>query len=150
MTTPADDAAGMSFEAATTFADLVNSIDPSAWSGPGLGVWDLRGLVGHTSRALITVLTYLDQLADAEAIDSPERYYALAARQPTDAGAIEQRGRRAGEDLGTDPSETIRDLLTRGAQEGRPRRSRGADHHDRRRHAGAHLPANPHLRTRRA
>jgi len=84
----------MYFEAATRFADLVGNIDPSAWSGPGLGVWDLRALVGHTSRALITVLTYLDQPADAEAIDSPERYYALAARQSTDAGAIAERGCR--------------------------------------------------------
>jgi len=113
MTTPADDAAGLYFEAATTFADLVGTIDPSAWNGPGLGVWDLRALVGHTSRALITVLTYLDQPADAEAIGSPERYYALAARQSTDAGAVAERGRRAGEDLGTDPSETVRDLVAR-------------------------------------
>jgi len=70
-------------EAATTFADPVGNIDPSAWSGPGLGVWDLRALVGHTSRALVTVLTYLDQPADTEAIDSPERYYALPQASPT-------------------------------------------------------------------
>jgi len=74
---------------------------------------DLALLVGHTSRALVTVLTYLDQPADAEAIDSPERYYALAALQSTDAGAVAERGRRAGEDLGIDPGETIRDLVTR-------------------------------------
>ena len=113
MTTPVDDAAGLFFEAATTFADLVGRIDPSAWSGPGLGVWDLRALVGHTARALSTLLTYLDQPAGTEAVDSPERYYAAAVRGSTDAGAIAERGRRAGEDLGTDPRATIRDLVTR-------------------------------------
>ncbi len=38
----------------------------------------------------------VDQAADTEAIDSPQRYYALTARQFTDADAIAERGRRAG------------------------------------------------------
>ena len=29
------------------------------WTEPGLGEWDVRSLVGHTSRALLTVETYL-------------------------------------------------------------------------------------------
>jgi len=29
------------------------------WDRPGLGEWDVRSLVGHTSRALLTVETYL-------------------------------------------------------------------------------------------
>ena len=28
------------------------------WELPGLGAWDIRALVGHTSRALLTVETY--------------------------------------------------------------------------------------------
>jgi uncharacterized protein (TIGR03083 family) len=110
---PPDDAASLYLDAATTFADVVADIDASVWEGPGLGAWDLRGLVGHTSRALVTVLTYLDQPADAEAIDSPEQYYALAARQSTDADAVAERGRRAGEDLGAEPAEAVRHLVER-------------------------------------
>lgn len=111
MTTAAAHAAGTYVEAAIAFADLVGKIEPSAWTGPGLGEWDVRAMVGHTSRALITVLTYLDQPADTEAIDSPERYYALAARQSTDTSADAERGRRAGEDLGPNPSGTVGDLV---------------------------------------
>jgi hypothetical protein len=48
-------------DAAATAADLVARIDEHLWSAPGLGEWDLRALVGHTSRAMVTVLTYLDR-----------------------------------------------------------------------------------------
>jgi hypothetical protein len=39
------------------------------WDRPGLGVWDVRSLVGHTSRALVTVETYLAR--PAAAVDIP-------------------------------------------------------------------------------
>lgn len=113
MTVDTDDAASLYSQAADTFVNLVTAIDDSAWSGPGLGVWDLRALVGHTSRALITVLTYLDRPADAEAIDSPQQYYALAARQATESDAVAERGRRAGEELGPRPAEAVRELAKR-------------------------------------
>ncbi|WP_347353528.1 maleylpyruvate isomerase N-terminal domain-containing protein [Intrasporangium sp.] len=113
MSTPVNDTARLYLEAASTFADLVARIAPSAYDGPGLGVWDLRALVGHTSRALVTVLTYLDRPADTEASESPEQYYAVAARLSTDGDAIVERGRRAGEDLGPRPVEAVRDLLER-------------------------------------
>jgi uncharacterized protein (TIGR03083 family) len=111
MTPPAEDVASLYLDAATTFADVVTEIDPSSLDGPGLGSWSLRSLVGHTSRALITVLAYLDEPADLEAIDSPEQYYALAANQFTDADAVLERGRRAGEDLGEAPAEAVQDLV---------------------------------------
>lgn len=39
--------------AAATLADLVARVEHiSDWTVPGLGVWDLRALVGHTSRAV--------------------------------------------------------------------------------------------------
>jgi len=37
-------------EAARAYADLVAGITPEQWTAPGLGEWDLRALVGHTSR----------------------------------------------------------------------------------------------------
>ena len=111
MTAPAEDVASLYLDAAGTFADVVSEIDHSALGGPGLGSWDLRSLVGHTSRALVTVLAYLDQPAEREAIDSAEQYYALAARQSTDSEAVLERGRRAGEDLGDAPAEKVRQLV---------------------------------------
>ena len=111
MTAPADDVASLYLDAAATFADVVGKIDRSALDGPGLGSWDLRSLVGHTSRALITVLAYLDEPAELEAIESAEQYYALAARQSTDSNSVVERGRRAGDDLGEAPAEKVRQLV---------------------------------------
>lgn len=111
MTARADDVASLYLDAAGTFADVVSEIGHAALGRPGLGSWDLRSLVGHTSRALVTVLTYLDQPAEREAIDSAEQYYALAARQSTDSEAVLERGRRAGANLGDAPAEKVRQLV---------------------------------------
>ncbi|MGZ5364794.1 MAG: mycothiol maleylpyruvate isomerase, partial [Mycobacterium sp.] len=44
--------------AARSFAALVHEIPAGAWGEPGLGEWDVRALVGHTSRSLTTVRSY--------------------------------------------------------------------------------------------
>jgi uncharacterized protein (TIGR03083 family) len=103
-------------EAATTVADLVDRIPPGAWDGPGLGEWDLRSLVGHTSRAFVTVLTYLERPAEREDVDAPEGYYALvpaATGEGADQAAVARRGREAGAALGADPAAAFRDLADR-------------------------------------
>ncbi|MGH3913469.1 MAG: maleylpyruvate isomerase N-terminal domain-containing protein [Pseudonocardiaceae bacterium] len=64
--------------AAHAFAELVGRIPADQWEGPGLGVWTMRSLVGHTSSALSNVIVGLDEPADAEAITSAQGYYALA------------------------------------------------------------------------
>lgn len=98
--------------AAAAVADLVDTIPSTAWDGPGLGVWDLRALVGHTSRALVTVVTYLGQPAAAEEIATPEAYYALVARAGgADPAAVAERGRAAGAALGADPASGFRALI---------------------------------------
>ena len=43
-------------EAARTLVELVQRLPPDRWDKPGLGEWNLRALVGHTSRALVTRL----------------------------------------------------------------------------------------------
>jgi uncharacterized protein (TIGR03083 family) len=96
--------------AAGIFADLVGRLDRGTLDGPGLGDWDLRALVGHTSRALTTVLTYFDQPAETEEIPSPEEYYVRVARMFVDPADIAERGRQAGAALGADPAAAVRDL----------------------------------------
>ena len=60
-------------------------------------------LVGHTSRALLTVEAYLDQPADRVEVGSSVEYF-LRARTMADDATVAERGRRAGEALGTDPA----------------------------------------------
>lgn len=98
--------------AAHSFADQVRLIPGDRFDGPGLGDWDLRALVGHTSRSLATVITYLDTPADQVDIDGPEEYYRLAANIAAAEGAgVLERGRQAGAGLGDDPSGAVDALV---------------------------------------
>jgi uncharacterized protein (TIGR03083 family) len=101
--------------AARSFAGLVRQIPAEAWDGPGLGEWDLRALVGHTSRSLITVSTYLQQPAETEDITTPQQYYAMVnpSALGLDPADVVERGRRAGRDLGDDPAGAVDALVSR-------------------------------------
>ena len=100
--------------AARWFSDLVTRVPATAWDQPGLGEWDLRALIGHTSRSLITVDTYLDRPAVQVSVATPWDYYRaaseLAAASPD---AVVERGRQAGAALGDHPAQTIADLVER-------------------------------------
>jgi uncharacterized protein (TIGR03083 family) len=103
-------------QAAGVVADLVARIDDDQWDAPGLGVWDVRALVGHTSRAMVTVLTYVERPAASEQIPSAQDYYALLSSQTgegVDQSAVAERGRQAGAALGDAPTTAFRDLVDR-------------------------------------
>ncbi|WP_062982589.1 maleylpyruvate isomerase N-terminal domain-containing protein [Nocardia anaemiae] len=99
--------------AASSFARLVRDVSGGCWDGPGLGEWDLRSLVGHASRALTTVGTYLGSAAENEDIASPEQYYARAkaAASAVDPAGVIDRGRQAGIDLGADPAASVEAMV---------------------------------------
>jgi len=101
--------------AATAFAALVRRIPESAWDGPGLGEWDLRALVGHASRSMITVSEYLRAPAEREDVSSAADYYAMVREYlaGADAGAIVERGRHAGRELGEHPAAAVDGLVAR-------------------------------------
>lgn len=101
--------------AARSFAKLVGEIPADAFDGPGLGEWDLRSLVGHASRSLITVSTYLQTAAAREDITTPQEYYARVhpAALGMDPAEVAERGRQAGRDLGDDPAAAVEGWVTR-------------------------------------
>lgn len=101
--------------AAESFAALVRRLPAGAWDGPGLGEWDLRALVGHTSRSLITVSTYLTTPAEREDVTTAADYYlqVTPAALGIDPAAVAERGRQAGRDLGDDPAATVDRLVAR-------------------------------------
>jgi uncharacterized protein (TIGR03083 family) len=109
------DAAALFATAAETVADLVERLDTDVWDRPGLGAWDVRALVGHTSRSLITVTTYFDQPAPTARVRTADEYYAVIASGEipgtTDAEAVAERGRQAGAQLGDDPAAAFRALV---------------------------------------
>ncbi len=101
--------------AARSFAGLVYDIPAERWDGPGLGDWDLRSLVGHTSRSLITVSTYLNTTAEREDIETPQEYYVRVnpSALGVDPADVLERGRRAGQELGADPAAAVDSLVER-------------------------------------
>jgi uncharacterized protein (TIGR03083 family) len=102
-------------EASAGFVDAVLAIPDDAWSAPGLGVWTVRELVGHTSRALVTVEEYLDTMPAEVTIRTPLDYYTAGLQVATPAihEGVAERGRQAGAALGDDPVAAIREIVHR-------------------------------------
>lgn len=106
-----DDVTALYLDAARTFAGLVERIGPRHWERYGLGEWDVRALTGHTSRSLVTVLSYLDTPARTETVETPEEYLAALGTMQIDTKAVADRGRQAGVALEDNPARAVRKLL---------------------------------------
>ena len=99
------------FEAVAYFRAVTSQIRADQWSEPGLGVWTIRDLVGHTSGALRTVhLNLTDPLPALGVFESAADYFLAATATPGLMAAVAERGREAGAALGTDPLQTIDEL----------------------------------------
>ena len=102
----------------TAFADAAGWFVRTAalvgdrWDRPGLGEWDVRALVGHTSRALLTVETYLARPAADVDIASACGYF-RATRAAATGPAVAARGREAGTALGSDPAAAVAEIAAR-------------------------------------
>lgn len=82
--------------------ELISRVRPEQLDGPGLGTWDLRSLIGHTSRAMSTVVTYLNQPMGKVTCPDAVAYYVWVAEAPTADREIAERGVQAGTALGDD------------------------------------------------
>ena len=109
MTTGTRGRRGVFEAAAGHFADLVRSIADDRWDEPGLGDWTVRDLVGHTSRSLTTVSTYLRTEAAYEDVSSAVDYYVRMRDYAAGMGAdaIVERGRPAATSVPTPPRRSI-------------------------------------------
>ncbi|ABL83239.1 conserved hypothetical protein [Nocardioides sp. JS614] len=92
-------------EASDAFVALAAQVPMERYAEPGLGTWDLRALIGHTGRSLVTVATYLT--TRAARVDAPDAaaYFAIVSRLAHGSArdAIHQRGIEAGVALGAHP-----------------------------------------------
>lgn len=100
---------------ARAYIDVVRAVGDDDWSRPALGEWDVRDLVGHTTRALTTVVEYLatPEPAAGDVITAPEYYirFATSADRAAADRAVAERGRLAGADLGDDPVSRVSSLV---------------------------------------
>jgi len=106
-----DDSRRAFTDAAMWFVDTVALVG-DRWNEPGLGVWDIRALVGHTSRSLLTVESYLARPAAAVQIPSAADYF-RATRAAAADPAVAVRGRDAGAALGNDPAAAVAEIAAR-------------------------------------
>ena len=81
------------------FVETVALVPADQWETLALGVWNVRDLVGHTSRAMLTVEQYATVGADRVGFGT--------------ADDIAARGREAGRALGDDPADAVRAIATR-------------------------------------
>ncbi len=86
-------------EAVTFFLDTASRIPDDAWTNEALGVWNVRDLVGHTSRAILLVEEYATEGTTRSGFGTPDE--------------IAERGRQAGRALGDDPVSALRTLADR-------------------------------------
>jgi uncharacterized protein (TIGR03083 family) len=99
--------------AAGLFVNTVAQVDPTQWEQPGLGVWTVRDLVGHTSRALLTVELYLAKPAAQREVVRPVDYFLCAQAGLAAPASVAARGREAGVALGPKPIAAVRDIAAR-------------------------------------
>jgi uncharacterized protein (TIGR03083 family) len=98
-------------EAARWFRTVVDGVD-GRWDEPGLGEWNVRDLVGHASRSLVTVETYLDAEPGEVTLPTPASYLG-GIRGAASGPAVAERGRAAGRAMGEDPVAFLADLDAR-------------------------------------
>ncbi|MCC7370179.1 MAG: maleylpyruvate isomerase N-terminal domain-containing protein [Chloroflexi bacterium] len=112
-----NDTAAPYFEAVAFFRQVVGLLRTSQWDQPGLGVWSVRELVGHTSRALANVERDIRHpLPHPGDGDRAADYFSNVLATPNQASGVAERGRQAGSALGDDPQATI-ELLEQTARE---------------------------------
>ena len=111
MTFPWEDSCRAFKDAAACFVATASSVE-GRWDSPGLGEWDVRALVGHTSRSLLTVEAYLARPAAAVEVESAAGYF-RATNEAAASSEVAQRGRDAGKALGADPASALADLAER-------------------------------------
>lgn len=101
------------FEHAAQWFTLVVPEAVGRFDEPALGEWSIRDLVGHTSRALLTIESYLAKPAITVDVGSPVEYFISILASGGDPAAIARRGREAGIALGDDPERSVRAIAER-------------------------------------
>ena len=101
-------------DSARAFIALLGRIAPAQWEKPGLGVWTVRSLAGHASRAITTVSDYLSNPAPgpAECPDAETYLLGIRSGQRSD-DAIAARGIAAGRSLTDAPVAPLAQQLDR-------------------------------------
>ena len=100
-------------EAADFFVETVRRVPNDQWDAPALGVWSVRSLVGHASRALLIVEQFSKVPPASIDIEDSVDYYQRAFTGAGTNERIAERGHQTGEELGPDPARAVADMRDR-------------------------------------
>ncbi len=105
-------------QAAEYVCQLADQVPDDGWELAALGVWTVRDLVGHASRAITNVERYCAQTGDQLEILRPVEYFLRYMEPLADSpDAVAERGRQSGQDLGHRPAEMMRHITERVLEE---------------------------------
>lgn len=90
-------------QALAFFFSVAERIRDDQWDAPGLGVWSVRELVGHTARSIFLVEEFGSQRSETLDVKSAAEHYHVSLAPEGIDDAIAERGRAAGAALGDDP-----------------------------------------------
>lgn len=99
--------------AAQVFVGLVGAVPVSQLDNPGLGIWTVRDLIGHTSRALITIESYIGKVSTNGNIEGAIAYFVAVRNTTIHPNEIAQRGIDAGKALGDNPASAVSEIANR-------------------------------------
>jgi hypothetical protein len=98
-------------QAAEHFVALAARVTADGWEAPALDAWSMRSLVGHASRALSLLTTYLaDEVPPGTPITSAADYYAGFTFDDAVNRSVAERGVASGLALGDDPMSALRTI----------------------------------------
>ena len=99
-------------DAGSGLVDIVAALPAERLDEQAMGLWTLRDLVGHASRAIGTVPIYLEGgVGLAVETDHPYDYFNAYRSSHGDSVAIAERARQSGRDLGDDLVGGVKRLL---------------------------------------
>jgi len=123
-----EDATAGLHTAASWVSSLIPGPEYAGWSETALGEWDLRALVGHTSRALLTLEAALERPTEGVELRSATDYFArTSADRTSDPAAVRDRGIAAGQALGADPARAFAVIADRVINRMRGETDRGVE-----------------------
>lgn len=99
-------------QAANWFVNTIPNAG-SHWDAKALGEWTIRDLVGHASRALSTVESYVSKPVTTVEVGCGVEYFRRALDAAGNPAAVAQRGRDAGAALGPDPAVAVAEIADR-------------------------------------
>ena len=86
-------------QAAEYFYQLADQVPVDGWGSDALGVWTVRDLVGHTSRAMTTLERYCNQPGEQVEVEKPVSYFRRALESMANPEDVAERGRQSGQDF---------------------------------------------------